>query len=499
MEERIDKRIFYEKLWMLALPIAFQSLMGSAVAACDAFMLGNIAQREMAAVSLASQVQFVQFMFIFAVTGAGSILGAQYYGKGDMVTLKKIFNMMIKFNLIISILFFYMCMFTPEVPMYFFTSEPALIELGCDYLRIAAFSYLIMGISQSYLAMMKVSNHVPASVGISVTAVLGNIFLNYVFIFGNFGVPAMNARGAAIATCIARGIELLLCFAIASREGHVRPNLKIWLGMGGLTGDFLKQLGPLLGGSLLWGVGFTAYTAIIGHMGEDAAAANSVVAVIRELICCVCNGIGNAAAIMVGNELGGGNLAKGKAYGIKLKNISWVIGFASSAVALLVTPWISSFFKLSSQASGYLNGMMIITAVYIIGRCVNTITINGVIDGGGDTLFDMYSLFVSMWLVALPLAFLGAIIFDWPVLAVFACTCLDEVGKIPWVMVRFRKYRWVRNLTRQVSDGTNEAGPRQADVIGEAGTGRADVTGEAGTGRADGIGEAGTGRGDEEL
>ena len=110
--------------------------------------------------------------------------------------------------------------------------------------------------------------------------------------------------------------------------------------------------------------------------------------------------------------------------------------------------------SLSEEAGRYLTGMMIIMAVYMIGRCVNTVTINGVLDGGGDTVFDMYSLAVCMWGLAIPLALLGAFVFGWPVLAVYACTCLDEVGKIPWVMLRFRKYKWVKNLTRDNPDGT---------------------------------------------
>ena len=203
-----------------------------------------------------------------------------------------------------------------------------------------------------------------------------------------------------------------------------------------------------MGGSLCWGVGFTSYTAIIGHIGTDAAAANSVSAVVRDLICCVCNGIGSAAGIMVGNELGAGRLEKGKAYGIRLRNISYVIGFGSTALVLAVTPLVTHMVLLTDQAQKYLTGMMVIMAVYMIGRCVNTVTINGVLDGGGDTLFDMYSLIVCMWGIAIPLALAGAFWLDWPVLAVYACTCLDEVGKIPWVMCRFRKYKWVKDLTR---------------------------------------------------
>jgi Na+-driven multidrug efflux pump len=183
-------------------------------------------------------------------------------------------------------------------------------------------------------------------------------------------------------------------------------------------------------------------------MGTDAAAANSVSAVVRDLICCACNGVAGAAGILVGNELGAGRLGTGKAYGIRLKNLSWVIGLGSTAIILALTPLVTSFVILSETAHSYLTGMMVIMAFYMIGRCVNTVTINGVLDGGGDTVFDMYSLAVSMWGIAIPLALLGAFVFHWPVLAVYSCTCLDEVGKIPWVMHHFRKYRWVRDLTR---------------------------------------------------
>ena len=255
----------------------------------------------------------------------------------------------------------------------------------------------------------------------------------------------MEARGAALATTISRAAELALCIVLSAGKSYVRPAWNRLLEkQKQLSADFRKQCIPLLGGGLLWGVGFTSYTAIMGHMGTDAAAANSVAAVVRDLICCVCNGVGSAAGIMVGNELGAGDLEKGKAYGIRLMKLSYVIGIASTAVVLALTPLVLRMVILTENAQRYLTGMMVIMAVYMIGRSVNTVTINGVLDGGGDTVFDMYSLAVCMWGIAVPLALLGAFVFHWPVLAVYACTCLDEVGKIPWVMIRFRKYKWVQ-------------------------------------------------------
>ena len=445
----IDNRSFYQRLGRLAFPIALQSLMLAAVAAGDALMLGKVAQNEMTAVSLATQIQFVQNMFLAAVTGAGAILGAQYWGKGDRRMLEDLFDLMLRYCGLVSLVFFLACELIPGALMRIFTHDAPLIEIGVAYLRIAGWSYLITGVSQCYLTTMKVTDHVPPSAWISSGAVILNIGLNAVFIFGLLGAPRMEARGAALATTIARVIELGLCLGVSAKNGYVRPAPERFFRVERpLVKDFMRQCLPLMGGSLFWGVGFTSYTAIIGHMGADAAAANSVAAVVRDLICCVCNGVASAAGIIVGNALGAGDLETGKAYGIKLRNISFVIGFGSTAVVLALTPLVTRMVLLTDTARGYLTGMMVIMAFYMIGRCVNTVTINGVIDGGGDTLFDVYSLAVTMWGIAIPLALLGAFVFHWPVLAVYACTCLDEVGKIPWVMLHFRKYKWVKDLTR---------------------------------------------------
>ncbi len=448
-EIQINKKEFYKNLTRLALPIALQSLMLASVAAGDALMLGKVAQDEMTAVSLATQIQFVQNMFLMAITGAGAILGAQYWGKGDRHTLEDVFNMMLRFCGFTSIVFFLACELMPNMLMHIFTHDTSLIILGSSYLRIAGWSYLLTGISQCYLTIMKVSDHVKPGALISSCAVLLNIGLNAVFIFGLFGAPRMQARGAALATTLARVIELALCIAVSSQSSCIRPAFDRFFRLPKqLKADFIRQCLPLMGGSLCWGVGFTSYTAIMGHMGTDAAAANSVSAVARDLICCMCNGIGSAAGIIVGNELGAGRLELGKAYGTKLKNISYVIGFISTALVLAITPFVVRMVLLTDQARGYLTGMMVIMSFYMIGRCVNTVTINGVLDGGGDTLFDMYSLIVCMWCIAIPLALIGAFVLHWSPLAVYACTCLDEVGKIPWVMARFRKYKWVQDLTR---------------------------------------------------
>lgn len=445
-------KVFCRKLFQLTLPIALQSLMLALVAAADAIMLGSVEQNSMAAVSLATQIQFIQNMILMAVTSAGAILGAQYWGKGDKKTVGDIFCIILRYSGITSLLFFVGCVFFPRYLMLIFTNEALLVDIGIRYLQIAGWSYLLTGISQCYLSIMKVSGHASQTAMISSGAVILNIILNAVFIFGLFGLPAMEVQGAALATMVARVVELVLCIICSAKEGYIRPRWRSFFKRNPLLiKDFRKCVFPLMGASLFWGVGFTSYTAFMGHMGTDAAASNSVASVVRDLICCLCNGISSGGGILVGHELGAGNLKKGKLYGDRLVKLSFLCGFLSTGIMLLATPAVLHFVKLTDQAQKYLVGMMVIMAFYMIGRAVNTIVINGIFAAGGDTLFDMYSLAICMWGIAIPLAALGTFAFHWPVLVVYACTCLDEVGKIPWVIMHYKKYGWVKDLTRNMN------------------------------------------------
>jgi len=440
---------FLGKILKIMLPIAFQNLMLASVAAADALMLGGLQQNFMSAVSLATQIQFVQNMFVCSIVAVEGILGAQYWGKKDEASLNKIFNITLKLSFIISFLFFLACQFIPKALMTIFTNQPDLIEIGAGYLRIAGWSYLFTGISQCYLGMMKVSEHPGKTALISSCTVVLNVILNAVFIFGLFGAPRMEAKGAAMATLIARIFELVWAVACSYKKDYIRPKIKYFFcRYGALLGDFFKQLGPLIGAFLFWGIGFTSYNAFMGHLGADATAANSVAAVVRDLICCFCNGLCTAAGIVIGNELGAGNLEKGKEYGQKILKIGLVCSGIISLIMLALTPVVTHCVKLSPEAGKLLTGMMLINSFYMYGRSLNTIVINGIFDCGGDTLFDMYSLAACMWGLAVPLAFLGTFVFHWPILVVYACTCIDEVGKIPWVLHHFRKYKWVRDLTR---------------------------------------------------
>lgn len=440
---------FYKKLFKLALPITLQAFLVALVAVCDAFMLGRLDQNAMAAVSLATQVQFLQNMVIFAITSGLSILGAQYWGKGDTETIGKIFRIGLRTIGVMSFIVALLCIFCPEALMHIFAKDGPLIAIGAQYLKIAGFSYLITGISQCYLTILKVTDRATLSACIGGGAVILNIILNSILIYGLFGLPALGVKGAALATLIARIAELMAAIASSFNRNAVKANWhRILERTPTLSADFRKCVLPLLGGVFFWGVGFSSYTAVLGHLGEDAAAANAAAAVLRDLLCCLTDGMAAATIIVVGNELGAGKLDIGKLYGCRSAILSIIVGLLTMVAVLLLAPVVIDNMKLTAEARELLHGMFYILSVYMIGRCINTIVINGVFGAGGDTLFDMYSLAVCMWGLAVPLAFLGAFVFHWPILLVYGCTCIDEVGKLPWVFNHFRRYIWVKDLTR---------------------------------------------------
>ncbi|MBR7077335.1 MAG: MATE family efflux transporter [Clostridia bacterium] len=451
-------RSFYKRLITLALPMVFQDLMLASVAAADAIMLGNVEQNMMSAVSLATQIQFIQNMILFTVTSAVAVLGSQYWGKADRKSLDEIFCLGLRLSGAVSILFFVATVFFPRQMMHILTNEPDLIELGINYLRIAGWSYLLTGVSQTYLKVMKITGRQVMSAAISTTAVLLNIFGNAVFIFGLFGIKALGVEGAALSTLIARTVELVWAVSVSFGRKSVRPTFRnLFRRPKQLTKDFYRVFVPLAVAGILWGISFASYSAFMGHLGTDAAAANSVAAVVRDLVCSMCNGISGAAGVIVGNELGVGKLGTAKIYGVRLMKISYVVGVLSTVIMLASLPFLIMAVKLTPEAKKLLVGMMIIMGVYMIGRCVNTVIINGIFSAGGDTSFDMYSLAAMTWGLAVPLAAAGTFLFGWHPLIVYACTCVDEVGKIPWVMIHFKKYKWLKDLTREREDAPQNA------------------------------------------
>ena len=444
-----EKRIFYRKLWGLVFPIAIQNLMTALVSASDAFMLGFVSQTSLSAVSLATQIQFVHNLFMLALTIGATTLAAQYWGKGDTDSVEEILAIVLKISMAVSVVFFIAAMFFSGFLMRIFTNDIRLIQAGIPYLRIVSVSYLFMGFSQIYLCIMKNSGRTAKSTIYGSVAVVINIGFNVIFIFGLAGFPAMGIAGAALATTVSRALELLLTIYENMHRSLVCVRLKyIRNSSKKLKKDFWHYTTPVLGNELVWGCGFTMFSVIMGHLGSDAVAANSVANILKNIIACVCNGIGIGAGIIVGNELGKGEMERAREYGNRLFKLAVFAGAVSGLILLAVSPVLRTFTgSLSAQAHSYLKNMMYICTYYMIGKSVNTTVIAGVFCAGGDTKFGLKCDAVTMWVILIPIGMITAFVLKLPIMVVYFIISMDEIIQLPAVYRHYKKYNWVRNLT----------------------------------------------------
>lgn len=441
-------REFRKKLFALVLPIAFQQFMLNLVSASDALILGTVGQDELSAVSLAGQVAFVQGLFLAAITIGAGIFAAQYWGKQDITSMEKIFAIAIRAVLPVGVAFFLGTALFPEAVMGLFTSEKVLIAYGAEYLRLASVSYFFCGISQIYLCMMKNSGQAGTSTWITSICVLLDAVLNVVLVLGLFGIPRLGIAGAALSTSIVRIIEciwIVLAFSKAKklklRTGVLlRPDKE-------LHKDYWKYTSPVLGNELVWGIGFTMYTVIMGHLGTDAVAANSIASIAKNLVVSFCIGLGSGGGILVGNELGAGKLELAKEYGARLCRLAMFGGLASGGVLLCLSPLVLLVTNLTARAEQYLFWMLVLCSVYMVGKSVNVMTIAGIFCAGGDSKFGFRCDAITLWCITVPLGLLAAFLLKAPVLVVYLIINGDEFIKLPAVYRHYKKYLWLKDLT----------------------------------------------------
>ncbi|HJB82189.1 MAG TPA: MATE family efflux transporter [Candidatus Mediterraneibacter intestinavium] len=444
----MDNRSFRKKLLSLVLPITFQQLMVTVVSASDALMVGVIGQDMLSAVSLASQITFVYNLFTAALTIGTSMFAAQYWGKGDKDAVERILGIVLRTSAAVSVVFFAGTAFFPGMLMRIFTPDPALIGYGSEYLRIVSVTYLMCGVSQIYLCIMKNSDLAAKSMVIGSTAALLNIALNAVLIYGLFGAPRMEAAGAAAATAVSRAVELVWVLAELRKKERIQIRMKYILHPDPvLRRDFWHYTFPVLGNELVWGGGFTMYSVIMGHLGTDAVAANSIANIVKNIIASLAMGIGNGGAIIVGNELGAGRLEQARLYGGRLCRISILSGICSGIFLLLIRPLVLAATDLSPEAAEYLKWMLVMCSYYMVGKYVNGTTIAGIFCAGGDSRFGFLCDTVTLWCFTVPAGFLAAFVLHLPVLAVYFIINLDEIVKLPAVYRRYKKYAWLKDLT----------------------------------------------------
>lgn len=450
---RQEKKQFYKRTLRITGPIALQNFMDAAVSSADVIMLSFVSQSALAASSLAGQIAFVLQMLLYGISSGASVLSAQYWGRGDKRAVERVMGLALRVSVIIGLLFTLTASLFPQMLMGIFTDDTELIREGTRYLRAVSISYVLGGFATVYLSVMRSVERVKLSAAVHCSAVLMNVVLNACFIFGVGPFPRLGIAGVALATSITRAVEVLVCLVDSQLCKIVRLRIQDLFARGGeLMRDFIRFAVPSACNDIIWGLAFSVYSIILGHLSSDIVAANSVASVVRNLGTVICFGTSSSAAIILGKAMGDNQLEQAKVYASRFVRLSVWTALIGGAVILLCRPLVLDFMYLyvtvTDVVRSELSTMLLINSYYIMGASVNTMLICGVFRAGGDVKFGLCCDVIAMWLYAVPIGLLCAFVFKIPEMWVYFVLCLDEFVKMPVVIHHYKKRGWLQNITR---------------------------------------------------
>ena len=451
---REDRRTFYRWTMRIAAPMVAQNLMNAAVSAVDVVMLSFVSQAALGASSLAGQVAFVLEMLTGGVCAGGRVLAAQYWGKDDRTAVERVLGLAVRIALATGVLFTLAAALWPETIMGVITKDEAMIREGARYLRLVSAAYALSAVSTVYLGIMQSVERVRLSTVVHGGAMLVNAALNACFIFGLGFFPKLGIGGVALATSITRLLEVMVCLADNAVSRTVRLRLRYLVTRDGpLVRAFARYAIPTAANEAVWGLAFSMYAVILGHLSSDIVAANALATVCRNMGTIASYGLASAGAVILGKLMGSYQLARARVYADRLVRLCLCAAALGTAAILVCRPWILGFAAgrgdFTPGALHDLNVMLWINAYYLWGGSINTMLICGIFRAGGDVQFGLRCDIIDMWVYAVPAGILCAFVLRLPELWVYFVLCLDEFVKIPFVWRHYRGASWLRDITRE--------------------------------------------------
>lgn len=434
----------------IAFPVAMQGMLNTVVNLVDNLMIGSLGSTAIASVGLANKVFFVFTLLVFGVSSGSGVLAAQYWGNQDVKNIRKVLGIALLISVIGAFAFLVPARLNPELMMRIFTTSEASIKMGAAYLMVAALSYPCTAVSNTYVAMLRAVNRVKEPVIISCITIFINIVFNYIFIFGKFGSPVMGVVGAALATLIARIVEmtLILCVVylgktpLACRIGELFGYSKDFLV------QFFKTALPVICNEFIWGLGVTIYSMAYGRMGDDAVAAITIATTIQDIVVVLFQGLSAATAVILGNEMGAGKLKRAEKYGTYFLILQFVVTLAAMGVVFLIRWPVISLYQpgISDEVAMSVNRCLLMFILFMPAKMFNYVNVVGVLRSGGDTVMCLFIDTSGVWGIGIPMAFIGGLVLKQPIHIVYGMVMLEEVYKMIIGYWRYRQKKWLRNL-----------------------------------------------------
>ena len=448
----MTRKQLYKTLAVVALPIACQNLIASSLSLVDNLMVGHLGEQELAAVGLSTQIFFIQWMMLFGFCSGCATFIAQFWGTKDLKNIRKVTGFALTVCFSFSFCFFLFAVLAPDRVMGLFTNIPEAITMGKDYVRTGALCFLCTAVTVPFTTALRATQQTAKPLVISTTAFTLNTILNYIFIFGKFGCPAMGIVGAALATVFSRVLEMLLTlYVVFGRKNILKAPIRQFFGW---SKEFAAHVAgnalPTTINETMWGVGTSTYNAIYGRTAMTAVAAVQASGTILNMFTMAFFSLGDAMLILVGQSLGRGEMDQAYALAKRLYRIGIVMGLAGGLALIFIAPWLVGWFDFTPQGSGYAVKILIIYGVTMVLKLFNGISITGSLRAGGDTKFAMIAEVSIMWLVGVPLVFLGALVWKLPVYLVVLLAQAEELLKGIVLFLRFRSKKWLRNVIKDM-------------------------------------------------
>lgn len=440
---------FYRTLIKLAIPISLQNAVTFSVNFADNLMIGTLGDSAISGVYVGGQLQTVLQMFVAGIEGAILILAAQYWGKRDTGSIKKIVAIGVRFALAVGVISSLLAFSFPTPIMSIFTTDTTVIDVGTPYVRIVALSYLFFCISQVMVASMRSVETAKIGMYVSFVTLLVNVSLNYVLIFGKLGLPALGVTGAAVATLISRIVEaavMVIYVRFVDKKLKLRFSDLLKRDKQ-LLRDFIRYGMPIIGGQVVWAANMMGQTMILGRFSAGVITATSITGMLHNMIYIWMNGFSGAVGIITGKTVGAGEIEKIRPYSRTVQVIFLIIGVISGIlVYLLKTPFIG-LYNASAEAAMYSEQFMRVISVTIVGTCYQAACLFGLVKSGGDISFVFKNDTIFVFLVVLPSAIIATLL-GAPAWVVFACLKCDQILKCFVAFVKINRYNWMKNLTR---------------------------------------------------
>ncbi len=447
----IREKSYYKNLFALAVPISLQNLVTFSIGFADNVMIGRLGDAAVSGVFMGNQIQAVFQMFMMGVEGALLILAAQYWGKKDTNSIKKIMSLAFKIAILFAVLFSLVTTIFPEAVISILTNDPKVIQEGAKYLGIMGYSFAFFAISHVLIASMRSVEIAKIGLYVSLMTLVVDVGLNYIFIFGIPNViPAYGVQGAATATLIARFVEAAaMVLFVKYKDKKLNFRLKdLSLFDKDIAKDYLKYGLPVLGGQVVWGCNTIGQSMILGRFDSEVIAATSIIGMLHNLVYIWMTGLSSAVGITTGKTVGSGDISRVKDHAHTVQIIYLIIGVISGiAVALLGEPF-TSLYDISPEAKAYAMQFVAVISITIVGTCYQAACLAGLVKSGGDISFVFKNDTIFVFLVVLP-----AGIITWqlgfPVWIVFAALKSDQIFKCFVAVVKINKFNWIKNLTRE--------------------------------------------------